>query len=211
MEFPSGNNKERMPYEHYMKLYRALDPQEAAARTGLEFSDGAFVIPLMRRRYRASFPGYEVVALEPDAVAGTVLVDSVHTKILMLRYLTGGSLLSSKGEYLAYRDMPWGETYAQNFHGRCILRLARGFGYSPESFERGMERLGALRAAGGDAAFVLELLPGLNMKFIMWYGDDEFPPSAQILFSDNFPAAFSAEDMAYAGDVTLDALKIASK
>ena len=38
--------------------------------------------------------------------------------------------------------------------------------------------------------------------------DDEFPPSAQILFSDNFPAAFTqGEDMAVVGDVTIDMLK----
>mgnify|MGYP000594588565 CR=1 FL=1 len=31
---------------------------------------------------------------------------------------------------------------------------------------------------------------------ILWEGDEEFPPSSQILFSDNFPVSFQAEDMA---------------
>ena len=40
-------------------------------------------------------------------------------------------------------------------------------------------------------------------------GDEEFPPSAQILFSDNFPLAYAAEDAAYIGDVVLDYMKSA--
>jgi hypothetical protein len=42
---------------------------------------------------------------------------------------------------------------------------------------------------------------------ILWEGDDEFPPSAQILFSDNFPVSFQAEDMAVMGDVIIGAMK----
>ncbi|MFQ9393460.1 MAG: DUF3786 domain-containing protein [Lachnospiraceae bacterium] len=34
-----------------------------------------------------------------------------------------------------------------------------------------------------------------------------FPPSAQILFSDNFPLSFSAEDMAVVGDITIGTMK----
>ena len=41
----------------------------------------------------------------------------------------------------------------------------------------------------------------------MLTGDEEFPPSAQILFSDNFPVAYAEEDVAYIGDVVLDYMK----
>ena len=42
---------------------------------------------------------------------------------------------------------------------------------------------------------------------ILWEGDEEFPPSSQILFSDNFPVSFQAEDMAVMGDVIIGSLK----
>ncbi|MEG2633391.1 MAG: DUF3786 domain-containing protein, partial [Oscillospiraceae bacterium] len=35
---------------------------------------------------------------------------------------------------------------------------------------------------------------------------EEFMPSAQILFSDNFALAFTAEDMAVVGDISIGAL-----
>jgi len=49
------------------------------------------------------------------------------------------------------------------------------------------------------------------MRFILWEGDEEFPPSAQILFEDNFPYAYQAEDMAVAGDVSITTLKVLAR
>ena len=49
------------------------------------------------------------------------------------------------------------------------------------------------------------------MQLILWEGDEEFPPSSQILFSDNFPVSFQAEDMAVMGDVIIGSLKAFGK
>ena len=66
-----------------------------------------------------------------------------------------------------------------------------------------MERMGAKKLPMGDASYEFEFINGYFVQFILWAGDDEFPPSAQILFSDNFPLSFSAEDMAVVGDCLL--------
>ena len=50
----------------------------------------------------------------------------------------------------------------------------------------------------------------LSYRDLPW-GDEEFPPSAQILFSDNFALAFSPEDVAYVVDVILDYMKSITK
>ena len=47
----------------------------------------------------------------------------------------------------------------------------------------------------------------LTIQFLLWLGDDEFPPNAQILFSDNFRYAFTAEDMANIGDIVIGRMK----
>ena len=74
-----------------------------------------------------------------------------------------------------------------------------------------MERLGARKLPHGDAGYEFEFLNGLYLQFLLWEGDEEFPPSAQILFSDNFPVAFvMGEDMAVVGDVSIGALKALS-
>ena len=55
--------------------------------------------------------------------------------------------------------------------------------------------------------YELSIYPGYQIQMILWEGDEEFPPSSQILFSDNFPVSFAAEDMAVMGDVIIGSLK----
>jgi len=87
------------------------------------------------------------------------------------------------------------------------MRFAYGFGYKPGAFEKAAEKLGGGKLELGDKSFDLPFLGGVVCRFILWTPDDEFPPSAQILFSDNAQFAFNAEDLAGVGDVVIGALK----
>ena len=49
------------------------------------------------------------------------------------------------------------------------------------------------------------------LLYTSWEGDDEFPPSSQILFSDNFAACFAAEDLAVVGDISINMMKALEK
>ena len=69
------------------------------------------------------------------------------------------------------------------------------------------EKLGAKKLDHGDAGYELELLPGFVMQLIVWEGDDEFPPNAQLLYSDNFAEAFAAEDRVVSGDILISVVK----
>ena len=75
-----------------------------------------------------------------------------------------------------------------------------------------MGKIHALPLSNGDAGYEFEFINELYLRFLLWEGDEEFPPSAQILFSDNFPVAFvQGEDMAVVGDVSIGALKAMSR
>ena len=70
-----------------------------------------------------------------------------------------------------------------------------------------MEALGAVNCGHGDAGYEFEFINGHRVQFLLWAGDEEFPPSSQILFSDNFPLSFEAEDLAVVGDIAIGTLK----
>ena len=103
--------------------------------------------------------------------------------------------------------MPWGEVYLRQFDGRCIKRLAFTYGNRLGDFEKIMEHIHAKKVSHGDIAYEVEIFPDYQIQMILWEGDEEFPPSSQILFSDNFPVSFAAEDMAVMGDVIIGSLK----
>ena len=194
------NNKERIPLAHYTALYQAGDCAEIAKRTGLPYlpERGAFLVTLMRSRYEITFPGFAIRFLDGP---GDFLSAYPQAQILLLRFMTAGRLAPMTGGYLSYRDMPWGEVYFANFNGRCIRRLAHTFCGKGEAVARKMAVLGGRPYDKGDIGWEFDFMPGLSIRFAIWDPDEEFPPSAQILFSDNFPAAFSAEDMAFVGDI----------
>lgn len=204
------DSKERIPFEHYLEAYRQAAPEEIAARCQVPYDPETkrFRLTLMGVEYTISWPEYEVAHVPEDRIGYYPLETKANARILLLRYLTEGTAAPSTGRFLTYREIPWGEVYFKQFQGRCLFRLAFGFGNKLQIFREIMERAGAAPITSGDAGYELELLKGLYVRLILWEGDDEFPPSAQILFSDNFPAAFTqGEDMAVVGDVVNDMLK----
>jgi len=206
------DNKEKRPLEHYTPLYQALEPREVEERCNVSFDaeKSEFLLSFMHRPYHIGFPRFYVRAREQNGLYSPL--EAIHAaQLLVMRYLIEGRFVETQGGFLTFREVPWGAVYTATFDGRCIKRLAFTFGNKIEDFKKAMESIGAARLKFGDAAYELELLNGLKIQFILWQGDDEFPPSSQILFSDNFPMAFTAEDMAVTGDVVIGSLKALAK
>jgi hypothetical protein len=195
---------------HYSAFYKKLNPQETAERCNLPFgtdvysSADAFSLRLMGTDYRAAFPEFELRGEDGQPV------HDESVRVLVLRYLCNGRWAVPGGRLLSYSEIPWGNLYFSNFEGRCIKRVERVFGSDPqvlsEIFEKNKE-LKAEKLSGKEYAWRFEFLNGIFMNIIIWKGDDEFPSKAQILFDDNFPAAFSAEDTAVACDICISRLK----
>lgn len=211
MEFPyEKDNKERIPFEHYLSVYQKLNPKEAAERCGVEYDEERqqFHIRLMGYRYLVDFPEFAVRKEDEDEEGAFLLLDMVPAKIIVLRFLLSAQVVKSSGKYLTYREVPWGEVYFRQFEGRCLMRLKFGFGFKLDKFAEGMEKLpGVKKLSLGDVSYEFEFINGLHVRFILWAGDEEFPPSSQILFEDNFPYAYQAEDLAVVGDISITTLK----
>ena len=195
------DHKVGVPMEHYKKAFAAADPAALAMRSCVPYADGRFSLTLLGRPVTVSWP--EMVSRFADDGRET----ASNTRILLARLLLEGTLVPSEGKLLAYTDMPWGNVYAQQFRGRCILRLAGTYGRSLPGFGEAAARISGVPAESGDRSFDVPFLPGLTVRLILWEGDEEFQPTAQILFSDNFSSAFSAEDIAVVGDILLNAMK----
>ena len=200
-----GDNKTGKPLQHYMSAYQTLDPQEISERCNIEFDNEkqTFYIRILGTEHAVTHP--EFTMLNHDGKE----TENDYEKILVLRYLCEGKFFPSRGKQLSYREFPWGEIYYRNFEGRCLKRCAFTFGRDIKSFIKLIESNPHLYAESlgiGDASYRFEFLNGLYVSVILWQ-DEEFPPSAQILFDDNFVFAFTAEDLAVTGDILIERLK----
>ena len=195
------NHKEEVPFAHYEELFHGLDHQEAAERTGAKWDGKEFYVNLLGREFAISHPAYAIRALDEGALP------PLPTQTFLLRYLLESKQAAWKGEWKTFREMPWGEMYNKPYTGRVLTRAAFTFGFRVPAFRAAAEKMGAQPVPHGDAGYRFRLIGDFEMQILMWEGDDEFPPSAQVLYSDNFAEGFAAEDRVVAGDILITTIK----
>ena len=195
------NNKEEVPFSHYEELFKALEPAAAVGRTGVKWDGKEFYVNLLGREFAIAHPVYAIRALDGGAVP------PLPTQTFLLRYLLEAKEAKWSGEWKTFREMPWGELYIKPYTGRVLTRAAFTFGTRVAKFRAACEKMGADPVKHGDAGFRFDLIGGYQMQILVWEGDDEFPPNAQILYSDNFAEGFAAEDRVVAGDILISTVK----
>ena len=196
------NHKEEVPFAHYEERFRALDVNDAQQRLpGVKWDGKEFYVNLLGREYAISHPVYTIRATDGGKVP------PLPTQTFLLRYLLESKDVAWRGEWKTFREMPWGELYIKPYTGRVLTRAAFTFGTRVAKFRSACEKMGAEPVKHGDAGFWFDLIGGYQMQILVWEGDDEFPPNAQILYTDNFADGFAAEDRVVAGDILISVIK----
>ena len=196
------NHKEEVPFAHYEEKFRTLDPADVTARLSAVKWDGQkFSVKLLGREFLIVHPDYAIVAVDGGAIP------PLPTQTFLLRYLLEGKDMAWNGTWKTFREMPWGELYIKPYTGRVLTRAAFTFGTRLDAFRKAAEKIGAAPVPHGDAGYLFELVNGYQIQILAWAGDEEFPPNAQVLYSDNFADGFAAEDRVVAGDILISTIK----
>ena len=196
------NHKEEVPFAHYEELFRALKPAEAEKRLeDIRWNGKGFYVNLLGREFAISHPDYAIRATDGGPVP------PLPAQTFLLRYLLESKSVLWGGQWKTFREMPWGEMYIKPYTGRVLTRAAFTFGTRVANFRAACEKMGAQPVNHGDAGYEFCLAGDYRMQILVWEGDDEFPPNAQILYSDNFAEGFAAEDRVVAGDILISTVK----
>jgi len=120
----------------------------------------------------------------------------IQEKIIIVHYL-----LKARGEPLrrnpiTFRQVEEGPFYYSAFTKRALDPLAQTFGGEPQELLECGSRLGAVPDELGDASITLKPLPRVPVTFVIWGGDEELPPQANILFDESIVSYLPTEDIA---------------
>ena len=196
------NNKEQVPFEYYEGLFRDLVPEAALERLeGVRWDGKEFFLTLLGREFAIAHPEYAIRATDGGAVP------KLPVQTFLLRYLLEARAVADDGSWKTFREMPWGELYIKPYTGRVLTRAAFTLGTRVAAFKQAARKMGAAELSHGDAGFEFVLIGGYKMQILVWEGDDEFPPNAQVLYSGNFAQGFAAEDRVVAGDILISVIK----
>jgi hypothetical protein len=119
----------------------------------------------------------------------------IWAKILILHYLNRSKGLPLSGEWITFRQVPGGTGYYPAYVKRALNPLVRYFGFDPKLLIEAARPFGGWEVHQGDAAITISAFPHVPLTFIIWKGDEEFPPQANILFDSTITGNLSTEDI----------------
>jgi hypothetical protein len=171
-----------------------INPKRLEARTGAQYvvedaHDGLLVSYFGQVR-RIVWPEIRVTPV--DGQGDIPLTE----QILILHYLLRASGEPLTGRTIDFRQVPEGGFYWSAFVSRAKKPLLETFGRDLELYSKVAVNLGGEPQPLGDAAARFLAFPRVPITHVLWGGDEEFSPEANILFDETIPGYFPTEDIA---------------
>ncbi len=177
---------------------RAIDRGLVAARSGATIDpQGNLRVEFLRREYVIDHAGWAVKRVD-DGAAPPSLMQS-----LLLTYLYTSDGTPPIDRWLGFRELPNGLFYAQAFQGYTGAELVRDLNGDVEAFKQASEKLQGSALPIGNAGYAFRVLPRLKLAVVMWAGDDEFSPQAQVLFQESAPHYLITDGLAIVGSLLI--------
>ncbi len=189
---------EREKYNIGVALDKAIDelsqadPKIVCLNCAVTFNreQESFILPYLNRKYFVSHRTGEVKSLLDGKGV------SIQLQTLFLHYLSHARGTELQGEWITFKELPGGQIYIEPYQNRTTKPLLNFFGQKPEKFVEIAVTLGGKTASFGDFSIILRPLPRAPVMFVLWEGDEEYPPSANILYDASAPDYLPTEDYA---------------
>ncbi len=164
-----------------------------AKRSGFEIlRDNVLTVPFLDRVYQVNFPDFEF-----KNVSEKETTVPIQEQVLILHYLMAESTKKLTGNWIAYREIQGASFYFSAFVKRAIDPLKKVFAQNISGLSKASNNINGKAIDIGDVAFEFKFFPKVPLQLILWEGDDEFSPEANILFDETIGEILSPEDVAW--------------
>ena len=194
---PSQRNYEYAYAQAYelacKELVKVTDIEEQCRRGGAQYQEAGsqklIILNYLNRSYRITLPEVQVsLSDSPEAVP-------LKTRVLLLHYLIRAKGTLSSGRKITFKELPEGVVYFPTFAKRTLNPLTRNFGKTPHRLLDIAMGLGGQKAAFGDVSVTISAFPRVPITLVLWRGDSEFPPLANIMFDATVTDYLPTEDI----------------
>ncbi len=181
----------QLSYDLALKqLAGTSDLEEQCRRSGALYSaPDRIILSYLNQPYTITLPDVDISLAE--STAEVPLTD----KILILHYFNHARGTPPTGKLITFKQIPGGISYYPAFFQRVVSPLAGRFGKQPDLLPKAAARFGGLKADHGDVAVTVNAFPRVPITLVLWQGDDEVPPSANVLLDANITDYLPTEDV----------------
>ncbi len=175
------------------QLAKLNDVEQQCLKSGAQHlvidSQKVIIVEYLNQSYRITLPDIEISLTNSEEKV------PLKDMILILHYLTQAKGTQTANKSIAYKELPEGINYLPTFSKRAIKPLVDYFGKAPHLLVDAAAKLGGQKADYGDAAVTINAFSRVPITFVLWQGDDEFPPEGNIMFDSTISDYLSIEDI----------------
>jgi Domain of unknown function (DUF3786) len=167
-----------------------VDLAGAAMRGGLSLcEDGSVAVALLGRAFRIAPECFDIVPMDGGRV-------SPVDELLALRYLEAERAVKPVGEAITFRELPGGRFYDVALAKRTTDLVVKAFGDGPARLRRALTRYPHDALGLGDVGACVHAIGRVDITLAFHAADDEFPPSAQILYDRIIGSVYTSDEVA---------------
>lgn len=163
---------------------RPAEEVQREALAGFDGERGCYLLRSLNMEY-AVCPGERTIygaTPEAEAVAGRFSYFLNHS---VLWYLAAAKDIGLTGRLLKPESLKGGHHFFTGTHELPLRALAGKYGHDRDAFLARARELGGRELGFGDASAELLPLPRVPVTLIVWLGDEEFPPRADLLLDSS--------------------------
>jgi hypothetical protein len=176
------------------KKFSNLNPIEVCSRTGVSFNDSlqSYTVGSFGQDIFISLNRQEVFS---DSLEGKSLIGfkKYFFELSVLWYLIGAQDIPLSGNLVKPSAVPGGQIFVKGTHVLPVDAIAQKFNHNKESFLTTGSKYGVIETDHGDVAIKLLPFPKLPVYLILWFGDEDFPPSGQLLLDSTCSSHLSTD------------------
>lgn len=188
----------RIAYDNEWNTLKKRKPVDVATRLGISWQDEEkyFDLPFCNESYRLYWDDELVLDSNGNAL------EDIEQAIMLINYLAHSSEEQEiNNNYVTLKELPGGGAiFYPAFYRHSILPIGKIYGNDLEGFLKNGQSIGGQLGTEGDGSFILQVFPKVWLKFILWLGDDELTPAANILFNQSIVDVMHIECVIGLGD-----------
>jgi len=175
------------------QLAKLNDLEQQCQKSGAQYlmidSQRVIIVKYLNQSYRITLPDIKI------SLTSSKEEVPLKDKILILHYLTQAKGTQISNKLVTYKELPEGANYLPTFSKRAIKPLVDYFGKQPYRLVDIGAKLGGQKADYGDVAVTINAFSRVPITFVLWRGNEEFPPNGNIIFDSSISDYLTTEDI----------------
>ena len=165
-------------YAQFQDWFVKCPQEDIIKKTGGEFDEKNLYLSFFSERCRISRGTGEITGEGEREIPVTERLTIMHH----LRYCKTFAEEGSK--MVPFREIREAAVFERAYERSALEPLKKHFAGRPQELLKAGLKLGGVREKYGDVSVTLYAFPKISLTYIFWDKDEEFPPSANILFQD---------------------------